>query len=399
MTVSGGYGEGATFKVGDITNKKIYKIVSDNIVDYYNTQIDTTSSNIRIRVDSSTGNMISGETVIGDGYTRIFDVTTVIDYIANGHTVSNSSMGINDLLVMRSEESFLQLAGSETDLNNANLVNGAILISNTGATVSINTAFPTSHTTVSANIISSNSSYIFANYVNGYFVPGTTIMGETSEETANVVWSLRETNWGFPKSIYSNLDTSTIGDTLTTFNLEVGTITSLSMINPGIGYLSNPSVDIVEPYIYDLRIFDDLSGDYYGHNATIDAQAGIANGIVTGVEIYDSGFGYTPSATLLMTSNTNETAITGKAIIDQYGLGVGYWEDNHGFLSDKMKFHDSDYYQAFSYEIAAPMMQNQYEDNVKRLVHPAGFKMFGKYVMTSTVDVDTPETKLTITTL
>lgn len=399
VTVSGGYGSGATFKVGGLANKRIYRINSDDIVDHYSTQMDMTSLGVRVRISSSTGDMITGETVTGDGYTRTFDVEVVSDYIANGHTVSNSSLGISSLLVMRSEESFLQLAGSEADLDNANLVNGAVLVSNAGAIVSINTAFPTTHTTVSANVVSGNSTYVFANYVDGYFVPGTTITGGTSGETANVVWTLRESDWNFPKVVNdSNLDTPGIGDALTTFDLEVGTITNLSSINPGIGYSSNPTVDIVEPYIYELRIPDEIRGGFYGYNASVDAHAGNARGIVTGVEVYDSGFGYTPSATLIMTSNTNETAITGKAVVDQHGLGVGYWEDNRGFMSDKMRFHDSDYYQAFSYEIAAPMMPSRYEDDVKRLVHPAGFKMFGKYIMTSAVGEDASETELTVTT-
>lgn len=404
ITVSGGGGTGATFKVGGIANKRIYRINSDDIDSYYNTQMDVTSSGIKININTSTGAMTIGETVTATGSYVVLDVDPQDGYIANGHTVSNTSIGITGLRVVRAERSYLQLTGNSTqlqllaDLDYDDLSAGIILVSSGGATATINTVFPVTTVTGNAVVTDANTSRIYCNFVEGYFVPNTVITGVTSAQTANVTSVVRESNWMFPKVVDdSNMDNPNIGDTLTVFDLEVGTITHLISANPGRQYSSNPTVDIVEPYIYDLRIPDDVRGGYYGHNAIIEATASNANGIVTSVDLVGSGFGYTPSETLLLTNNSNITAVTAKAVIDQHGASPGYWTDNKGFLSDKIYIQDSDYYQSFSYEIVAPRMKSTYEKLVNSIVHPVGFKMFGKFVVTSEVGSDQSGTSLTFT--
>ena len=46
---------------------------------------------------------------------------------------------------------------------------------------------------------------------------------------------------------------------------------------------------------------------------------------------------------------------------------------------------DSYYYQRFSYSIASPMQQVQFEDFVQDIVHPSGFKMFSDFRFTESV--------------
>lgn len=404
VTVSGGGGTSATFKVGGIANKRIYRINSDDIESYYSTQMDVTSSGIRININTSSGAMTIGETITATGNTVVLDVEPVDGYISNGHTVSNTSIGVTGLRVVRSEQSYLQLTGNATqlqilaDLDYDALAAGIVLVSSGGATTTINTVFPLVTSTANAIVTDADTSRIYCNFVEGYFVPNTVITGVTSAQTANVASVIRESNWMFPKVVTdSNLDSPNIGDTLTVFDLEVGTITHLNSANPGRGYSSDPSVDVVEPYIYDLRIPDEIRGGYYGHNATIEAKASNANGIVTSVDLFGSGFGYEPSETLLLMNNNNITAVTAKAVIDQHGVSPGYWTDNKGFLSDKIYLQDSDYYQSFSYEIVAPRMKSTYEQMVNSIVHPVGFKMFGKFVVTSAVGSDQSSTNLTFT--
>lgn len=64
----------------------------------------------------------------------------------------------------------------------------------------------------------------------------------------------------------------------------------------------------------------------------------------------------------------------------------GRYMDNQGFLSDTKKIQDSYYYQDFSYELISEIPVKFYDQVIKRLVHPAGFAMFGK-VEVKSIDV------------
>lgn len=56
----------------------------------------------------------------------------------------------------------------------------------------------------------------------------------------------------------------------------------------------------------------------------------------------------------------------------------GRYADTGGHISSTKKIQDSYYYQDFSYELISEIPVKFYEDIIKDLVHPAGFKMFGK---------------------
>ena len=196
--------------------------------------------------------------------------------------------------------------------------------------------------------------------------------------------TVRRTDWlgSFPKpaalEILSNLETPSIKDMLNIEDLIIGKITHLTNINPGSGYSANPVVTIIEKDIYNLRI-DDGKGGYWGYDAVVSAKAGTANGVVTAIEVYDSGFGYVPDETVNMNLANNVSSVTGAAIVDLNGVGGGYWRDNKSFVSETSFVQDSDYYQTFSYEIIAKRMLSTYEKAVKDLIHPSGLKMFGKF--------------------
>lgn len=65
---------------------------------------------------------------------------------------------------------------------------------------------------------------------------------------------------------------------------------------------------------------------------------------------------------------------------------AGRYVDRQGFLSDTKKIQDSYYYQDFSYELISEIPVKFYDQVIKRLVHPAGFAMFGK-VEVKSIDV------------
>jgi hypothetical protein len=379
VTVVGGYGTGASFKIGGITNKVIYEITLDKITDYYATQIDADGSGIDININTSTGNMSIGEQVTSSANVVFLDVKNLNGLVSNGDILSNTSLNISNLNAYWSDESLISITGSDSNITNANLVPGTILQSNSGATVSVNLIFPKQTVTGNATVVVANSSAISVNHVNGYFIPAHTVTGSSSGKTANITSVSRLNDWVFPKAVDgSNLDTPKIGQILRIEDLEVGTITYLTAINPGVGYSSAPTVDVVEPDIYDLRIPDGIGG-YYGHNAQINAKAGVANGIVSGIEIVDSGFGYVSNETVTINTSNGVSSITGVSVVDLNGIGTGYWKDSKGFSSDESFLEDSYYYQKFSYEIITKKMLNTYKKMVKDLVHPSGTILFGRY--------------------
>jgi hypothetical protein len=214
------------------------------------------------------------------------------------------------------------------------------------------------------------------------------VTGQTSGFTADVKLANssvepvdRLTDWDyFPAAGFGeeNLD-STIINLFRVVNLEIGRITFLNKINPGIGYSVDPVVTIVEPLVYDLQI-NDGTGRFWGFNANVIARAGIANGVVTGVQVTDSGYGYVNNEEASLVSNTNTTAVTGVTIVDLSGVGTGYFKDRKGFSSDDSFLQDSRYFQTFSYEIRANRMLDTYEKFARELVHSTGIALYGRYI-------------------
>jgi hypothetical protein len=376
-------GAGATFEIGSLVNKEIYKINTDDIEDYLNAVLDSTVSGYTLQVNNVQGTFTVNDAVkMNDVAVRDFDCDILTDTIMTaGENLSNVTLGISALTVVRTDDSYLILRGA--DINNSNLVYGAVLVSNTtSTTLKINNALPAYTVNCTANVIAVNSTHVSVNNQNGYFLPNQMLYDTTSSANANIVSVKRLTHWDFPAAAVpdiENLDT-TIINALTTEDLEVGTIASLKNINPGEGYAIDPVVSIIEPLIYKLR-YTEPDGSFKGFNATVLADAGYANGIVTAVEVIDSGFGYDRNTKVQLYSPNSQYSVAGVTVIDINGISEGYWKDNKSFISDKMFLQDSDYYQNYSYEIIASRMLYTYENYVKNLVHPAGMKLFGRFVI------------------
>jgi hypothetical protein len=374
-------GAGAMFEVGSLTNKQIYKINTDVIDDYYFTLIDSKVSGIDLGVTDVNGIFSVGDDIVMDNIEiREFDVENISPHtLLVGETLSNNYYFITDLQTAFVDDSLIILKGS--DINNSNLVYGVELTGNiSGAVLKINNALPSYTLNASANVKFVDPSYLTVNNQIGYFLLGEMIYDTTSGANAIITSIDRLTDWSFPKVSIPDIDNldKNIDEVLTNVNLEVGTIASLKNINPGQGYALDPVVSVVEPLIYEYKIIEN-DGSIKGFNSRITAKAGYSNGIVTAVEIVDSGFGYEKDTDVDLVSNTNPYSVSGKTVIDLSGVSAGYWKDNKSFISDKKYLQDSNYFQNYSYEIVASRMLNTYENYVKDLVHPTGMKLFGRY--------------------
>ena len=134
-------------------------------------------------------------------------------------------------------------------------------------------------------------------------------------------------------------------------------------------------------------IYPDANTQPIGDNAQINADAQAANGIVTGLEITDSGFGYQHGANLtLISSNTDQNiVVSGEANVHFTGLGPGYWASKESFLNTKY-LHDNDFYQEYSYVIESGLSLNKYRDILLKATHLAGTKLFGRVFKESLVN-------------
>ena len=118
-----------------------------------------------------------------------------------------------------------------------------------------------------------------------------------------------------------------------------------------------------------------------GKNANISADIG-ANGSIKTARVIDSGFSYKPKETITFSSSGRVNAIQAQGIltIDNIANAEGYYASTRGHVSSARGFiQDSNFYQEFSYEIAASIALTRYKDVALRLIHPAGQKFFGKF--------------------
>lgn len=83
-----------------------------------------------------------------------------------------------------------------------------------------------------------------------------------------------------------------------------------------------------------------------------------------------------------VTGNQLETSEDSAVVFFELGYVFaypGYYLTNEGMTSDVSRIQDGEYWQQFSYVIKSEKQYDEYQAAVKRLVHPAGLRMFGEY--------------------
>jgi hypothetical protein len=188
------------------------------------------------------------------------------------------------------------------------------------------------------------------------------------------------TNYGFPKLPTANL-TSTISSALSSNSYTYGTISSLTNINNGTGYTSNPTVTVRDTIISTLGLTD-ASGGLLGNNAVIAGTAEInLVGSVTSVKITESGYGFVDGEQVTMTglSPVNNNAITGVGYVLQQGRDAGRWITNNSNLNEDKYIQDSRYYQEYSYEVRTKVPEIEYKNVILSTMHPTGTAFYPKF--------------------
>jgi hypothetical protein len=200
---------------------------------------------------------------------------------------------------------------------------------------------------------------------------------------------------------------------LTFSTTSLYSINAITLINPGKGYSTSlPTITIVDDFIRRLNLSDGY-GNFHGNNAVVVADN--APGSISKIRVTTSGsnFNKYEDATIFNLTQSNAAII--QTLSSSFANGAssnrslnrkktysgfgtarpsgfvsfpGRYIDTKGFLSWNNKLQDNFYYQEFSYVIRVNQMLSKYRDIIKALVHPAGVKLFGDYVISSTANVN-----------
>jgi len=145
-------------------------------------------------------------------------------------------------------------------------------------------------------------------------------------------------------------------------------------------------------------VTDDMLSDVTGFNAVITANVVTSEGSLSNLSVIDSGFGYVQDESVTITSADGTRTATAKANILEQGKSAGYYTTTRGFLDNNKYIHDGDYYQEYSYHLNSTLPFNPYSDILKQIVHVAGTKLFGSLVRVSDVVVQNTETAVSYIT-
>lgn len=307
----------------------------------------------------------------------------------------------------------------------------------------------------------------------GYFVSPTAVLPATSGTAASVT-PVVDYGYGFPK-LPDGDEGTTLVDALTNDNFTIGTIASLTQINPGQGYNVDPFVKVRNKYIESFNRRDmiltlsGISGSYtigesltqdigggstakgvvksfinngdgtgtlyvkrtafnvsfidgvaltgttsgatatvdlaqndvdtraLGDNAVITGTVIAANGIATGVEVIDSGYGYLPDGSVSLERDGFPFIITGDASVINQGISEGYWRTTTSHLNSEKKIQDSKYYQEYSYDVISGITLNRYKNILKDVLHVSGNEIFGSIVRKTKLDANVTVANTSVT--
>ena len=130
----------------------------------------------------------------------------------------------------------------------------------------------------------------------------------------------------------------------------------------------------------------DFDSENVGMNAVIVANTAVGAGVVSGLEVIDSGYNYRDFETVTFSKDGLGVG-TAEARLTNQGFSEGYYKENRSALSSDKYLQDGEYYQEYSYEIRSPIALEKYEDILRRIVHMAGTKHFSRYQLRSSNDM------------
>lgn len=133
-------------------------------------------------------------------------------------------------------------------------------------------------------------------------------------------------------------------------------------------------------------LYNDEESRPIGDNSDILGTVIAANGIVTDVEVIDSGYGYVDNEVVDLEREGFPFIISGTSNILRQGISEGHWETTDSHLSSEKRIQDSFYYQEYSYDVISGISLSKYKDAIKQILHVSGNEIFGSISKITKID-------------
>jgi len=112
-------------------------------------------------------------------------------------------------------------------------------------------------------------------------------------------------------------------------------------------------------------------------------------GSIINLTLTNQGQGYRTAPTINLTTQGDGEAQAYSNIVSGSYTYPGRYLDDTGFPSSYNFLQDRDYYQNFSYVVKVKKSLSEWSKYVKTILHPAGMKYFGEYLLFNDDDLDT----------
>ena len=135
-------------------------------------------------------------------------------------------------------------------------------------------------------------------------------------------------------------------------------------------------------------------------NANLEVQWVISNGAsfllepqteepfgkIRTIRITNHGYGYQTVPTINLTGSGNGRANAVAVMLSNLFNAPGRFQSTEGFLSSDQRLQNKDYYMTYAYVVRSQTELGKYKAILKDLVHPAGVKLWGEYLIDSTLE-------------
>lgn len=108
-------------------------------------------------------------------------------------------------------------------------------------------------------------------------------------------------------------------------------------------------------------------------------------GKIRTIRITNHGYGYQTPPLIDLTGSGNGKANALAIMLSNIFTAPGRFQTTEGFLSSDRKLQNDGYYTTFSYVVKSQTALDKYKSILKDLVHPAGVRLWGEYVVDSEI--------------
>ena len=370
-------------------------------------------ANVAILTDNaSVTPFVNTNTAVAAGYTgRLYTLANALDVVTNTSTASVTANAIGYFVgglagntghTLNATKLYLSNVANLGGLTTSLIIKQDFANTQTGTVTTYGNSTVTGANTTFSTTLRGNAHMRVGNTSTGYDVvvksiesnTSLTIYGNANTRSANVFATYP---MGRVRTITPRAQTS------------YGTINSIALITAGSGYAVPPlvvadAVDarIQQEYYYVSANDTIVSTDNRaaGMFATANLEVVQGAGQIARVDIQNSGVLYTDANTITITA-TRASGQTGVEASFTAELGAvtqyaGQFTTTRSFPSADKYLQDGNYYNDYTYVVKVAQSFDRYRDVLLKLMHPAGFRPYGQYLLVSDVLLDlSPETGYT----